>query len=56
MHTFLQKSNTDSLQAQTACKTLVCISLQVAKGMEYITNHGFVHRNLAARNCMYDLR
>ncbi|CAI8054072.1 Fibroblast growth factor receptor 2 [Geodia barretti] len=41
-------------KTQMACKTHLRISLQVAKGMEYISNHGFLHCNLRARNCMID--
>nr|XP_020453243.1 inactive tyrosine-protein kinase 7 [Monopterus albus] len=33
-------------------KTKVSICAQVAHGMEYLSNHRFVHKDLAARNCL----
>lgn len=30
----------------------VDICTQVAQGMEYLSNHRFVHKDLAARNCL----
>jgi len=43
------------IQILTTSKKLMdmCIQLQAAKGMEYLASQKFVHKDLAARNCMY---
>ncbi|XP_063731521.1 inactive tyrosine-protein kinase 7 isoform X1 [Eleginops maclovinus] len=49
----ISKSNDDKVKSQPiSTKTKVSICAQVAHGMEHLSNHRFVHKDLAARNCM----
>ncbi|KAM6956510.1 inactive tyrosine-protein kinase 7 [Aplochiton taeniatus] len=41
-----------SKDEKISTKTKVSICAQVAQGMEHLSNHRFVHKDLAARNCL----
>ena len=47
--------NCNYMQMQPVSKKLLGWSLQVAEGMEYLACKRILHKDLAARNCMYDL-
>ncbi|XP_061600952.1 inactive tyrosine-protein kinase 7 isoform X4 [Cololabis saira] len=49
----ISKSKDDKVKTQPlSTKTKVSICAQVARGMEHLSNHRFVHKDLAARNCL----
>uniref|UniRef100_A0A3Q2D461 Protein tyrosine kinase 7 (inactive) n=2 Tax=Cyprinodon variegatus TaxID=28743 RepID=A0A3Q2D461_CYPVA len=49
----ISKSKDDKAKPQTiSTKTKVSLCAQVARGMEHLSNHRFVHKDLAARNCL----
>uniref|UniRef100_A0A671WYA4 Inactive tyrosine-protein kinase 7 n=1 Tax=Sparus aurata TaxID=8175 RepID=A0A671WYA4_SPAAU len=49
----ISKSKDDKIKSQPiSTKTKVSICAQVARGMEHLSNHRFVHKDLAARNCL----
>lgn len=49
----ISKNKDDKVKAQPiSTKTKVSICAQVAHGMEHLSNHRFVHKDVAARNCL----
>ncbi|XP_027030761.2 inactive tyrosine-protein kinase 7 isoform X1 [Tachysurus fulvidraco] len=49
----ISKSKDEKVKPQPiSTKTKVSICAQVAAGMEHLSNHHFVHKDLAARNCL----
>lgn len=49
----ISKSKDDKVKTQPlSTKTKVSLCAQVAQGMEHLSNHRFVHKDLAARNCL----
>lgn len=51
LHEFLI-SNSPNEGKYLSQQEFLFISLQIAEGMEYLSNHHYVHRDLAARNCL----
>uniref|UniRef100_A0A8C8DW87 Protein tyrosine kinase 7 (inactive) n=1 Tax=Oryzias sinensis TaxID=183150 RepID=A0A8C8DW87_9TELE len=49
----ISKSKDDKVKSQPlSTKTKMSLCAQVARGMEHLSNHRFVHKDLAARNCL----
>ncbi|XP_019951254.2 inactive tyrosine-protein kinase 7 [Paralichthys olivaceus] len=48
----ISKNKDDKIKSPISTKTKVSICAQVAHGMEHLSNHRFVHKDLAARNCL----
>ena len=51
LHEFLI-SNSPNEGKYLTQQQFLFIALQIAEGMEYLSNHHYVHRDLAARNCL----
>ncbi|XP_056423188.1 tyrosine-protein kinase Mer isoform X2 [Hyla sarda] len=52
LHSFLLSSRIGYGPKHVPLQTLVKFMVDIATGMEYLSNKNFLHRDLAARNCM----
>ncbi|KAM5316719.1 tyrosine-protein kinase Mer isoform 2-T2 [Glossophaga mutica] len=52
LHTYLLYSRLEAGSKYIPVQTLVKFMVDIAQGMEYLSNRNFLHRDLAARNCM----
>ncbi|XP_036291916.1 tyrosine-protein kinase Mer [Pipistrellus kuhlii] len=52
LHTYLLYSRLETGSKHIPVQTLVKFMVDIAQGMEYLSNRNFLHRDLAARNCM----
>ncbi|XP_006105776.1 tyrosine-protein kinase Mer [Myotis lucifugus] len=52
LHTYLLYSRLEAASKHIPVQTLVKFMVDIAQGMEYLSNRNFLHRDLAARNCM----
>ncbi|XP_069743784.1 tyrosine-protein kinase Mer isoform X2 [Narcine bancroftii] len=55
LHSFLLRSRFETNAEYIPLQTLLKFMIDIASGMEYLSNRNFLHRDLAARNCMLQM-